>query len=635
MGSSRIRSLARGFGHAAPRLLITGVLSVLWALPGASLLPVLAQEATGSIRGVVFLVEGGARGDAGVGGVTVTLTDGRMTAVTNTAGDGSFRFVNLTEGSYTVRVEPPEGYRRTTDAAIATRITAGETVRADFGLARTPTATATSTQTPTATVTPSNVPTATPTARSGAPAATTQPAAEGAQQPRETATPPGGAPTAESATPTVAPETTRVPEVARAVASPEATGTPPTLESQSDDRDTPSEGFAREGVLVPAASPSPELSVTPTATLTPTPTPNPAPPFRTVAGERTQPGPPTWPRYPPPIEAATLDEYLQARGSPMAGLGEALLDAGWRYNVDPRLLVAIAGADTGFGRVLCTDYNAWNWFWFGWCNSPFESWVQGMEEVARGLRVGYLDAGRTDVDTIAERYGPLDDPRDTLGLNRYWPGNVTRYLQDLGGSRCNLTWVQADVTCAPPRPTATARPTMTPTATPSTARQRSSRRSADTRRQPRGDASDQSSGGADELHDYGDSARSPLIDPASITASLLTSMPARPTVAIEPVSPGDTDEDEELFDPVVESAPASAAHTPSWSLLVVALGLVIVGTQAARAGFTPSSWGHRVIGASRAYWSRFSSVRPRFLSRLPWGRRGAGPVERSTENEQV
>lgn len=205
-------------------------------------------------------------------------------------------------------------------------------------------------------------------------------------------------------------------------------------------------GVFSSGLLRPGASPGPANSA-------PTPAPGSvAPAFSAFAAALPRPASPSWPRNPPPIEAAELDKFLRDRGSPMAGMGEALLDVGWRYNLDPRLLVAISGADTGFGRVLCTPFNAWNWFWFEWCNSPFESWRQALDEVARGLRMYYLDQGLTDVDTIARRYGPLDDPRDTLGLNRHWPRNVIKYLEDLGGSRCDLTWVKAATVCGP-RPT--------------------------------------------------------------------------------------------------------------------------------------------------------------------------------------
>ena len=58
-----------------------------------------------------------------------------------------------------------------------------------------------------------------------------------------------------------------------------------------------------------------------------------------------------------------IDDYLRDKGSPLAGQGEAFVNSGRTHNVDPRLLVAIAGAETTFGLNTCAEYNAWNWFY--------------------------------------------------------------------------------------------------------------------------------------------------------------------------------------------------------------------------------------------------------------------------------
>ncbi|MBC7461889.1 MAG: hypothetical protein H7287_11050, partial [Thermoleophilia bacterium] len=43
--------------------------------------------------------------------------------------------------------------------------------------------------------------------------------------------------------------------------------------------------------------------------------------------------------------AAQLDAYLAGKGSPMAGSGNALMASGGRWQIDPRLIIAIAGAE--------------------------------------------------------------------------------------------------------------------------------------------------------------------------------------------------------------------------------------------------------------------------------------------------
>ena len=80
-----------------------------------------------------------------------------------------------------------------------------------------------------------------------------------------------------------------------------------------------------------------------------------------------------------------LDAYLLSKGSPMAGQGSAFVASGGRWQVDPRLLVAIAGAESSFGQITCAPYNAWGW---GCPNGPyrFESWADGIDTVMGRLR---------------------------------------------------------------------------------------------------------------------------------------------------------------------------------------------------------------------------------------------------------
>ncbi len=88
--------------------------------------------------------------------------------------------------------------------------------------------------------------------------------------------------------------------------------------------------------------------------------------------------------------AADIDTFLQ--NSPLAGTGSAHLAAAQQWDVDPRLIVAISGAESSFGRNICAAYNAWNWFYGGDCpNSPFSSWEEGINTVTRRIRQLYFD----------------------------------------------------------------------------------------------------------------------------------------------------------------------------------------------------------------------------------------------------
>ena len=103
--------------------------------------------------------------------------------------------------------------------------------------------------------------------------------------------------------------------------------------------------------------------------------------------------------------AAQIDAYLARKKSPMSGLGESFSSHGREYNVDPRLVVAIAGAETTFGAHVCAEKNAWNWFYRRNCpQSPFTTYEAGLDRVAKFLRLSYINRGYDSVELIREKY---------------------------------------------------------------------------------------------------------------------------------------------------------------------------------------------------------------------------------------
>lgn len=135
---------------------------------------------------------------------------------------------------------------------------------------------------------------------------------------------------------------------------------------------------------------------------------------------------------PAPPTAYQIDAYLASKSSPMAGQGAAFVASGGRWQLDPRLLVAIAGAESAFGKITCAPYNAWGW---GCPNGPytFNSWADGIDTVAEGLRTNYLSEGRTTVALINLKYAPIGAANDPTGLNNHWTMNVSRFMIEQGG----------------------------------------------------------------------------------------------------------------------------------------------------------------------------------------------------------
>lgn len=102
---------------------------------------------------------------------------------------------------------------------------------------------------------------------------------------------------------------------------------------------------------------------------------------------------------------AQIDDYLARKHSPMAGMGNVFSTYGRDYDVDPRLVVAIAGAETTFGQHQCTTNNAWNWFHRRTCPaSSFASYQDGAEHVTRFLRRSYINRGYDTIELIRYKY---------------------------------------------------------------------------------------------------------------------------------------------------------------------------------------------------------------------------------------
>lgn len=141
----------------------------------------------------------------------------------------------------------------------------------------------------------------------------------------------------------------------------------------------------------------------------------------------------------PIVEPAQLDKRLA--GTPLAGLGAYFLSEGSRFQIDPRLVVAIAGAESSFGGRICTPFNAWNWFWEGPCRprrpdgstpSPFRDWERGIEVVSKFLKKSYVLKGYTTIPQIGSKYC-AEGCKD-------WEPNVTEFYSKLGGDLSDLTY---------------------------------------------------------------------------------------------------------------------------------------------------------------------------------------------------
>jgi RHS repeat-associated protein len=87
-----------------------------------------------------------------------------------------------------------------------------------------------------------------------------------------------------------------------------------------------------------------------------------------------------------PISASRINTYLSSHNSPMNGEGADFMDIGQQYNLDPRLLVGLANAETTLGQhITAGQYNALNVLYNGY-DSSFPSYRRAINAAAHSIR---------------------------------------------------------------------------------------------------------------------------------------------------------------------------------------------------------------------------------------------------------
>jgi hypothetical protein len=130
--------------------------------------------------------------------------------------------------------------------------------------------------------------------------------------------------------------------------------------------------------------------------------------------------------------AAVIDAYLASKSSPLIGQGAAFVAASRAVGLDPRFLVAIAGAETAFG-TYGPSQGIRNPFGMG-PGFVYPSWEESIHSAARNLGGNlYLGDGRVTIERIHERWAPIGAGNDPGGLNGHWPRNVAHYFAEQGG----------------------------------------------------------------------------------------------------------------------------------------------------------------------------------------------------------
>lgn len=107
-----------------------------------------------------------------------------------------------------------------------------------------------------------------------------------------------------------------------------------------------------------------------------------------------------------------LRNFLEKYNSPLAKYAEDFVKYADMYDIDYRLVPAISGVESTFGKQIPRNsYNA-----YGWANGDykFRSWTDSIATVSSVLKRNYIDKGAVSVSQISKIYAP---PSTTWGKN--------------------------------------------------------------------------------------------------------------------------------------------------------------------------------------------------------------------------
>ncbi len=147
--------------------------------------------------------------------------------------------------------------------------------------------------------------------------------------------------------------------------------------------------------------------------------------------------------------AATIDAWIARRmpGSPLEGLGTAMVTGAAGSGLDPRLLAAIALQETSLGTAGGGPA-VHNPFGLG-PGLAFANWSAGIGLAVRTLAAMHAAGART-IAEIAVHWAPVGAANDPSGLNTNWVGGVSAAYAALGGNPDGPVFGRAAAsTCGP------------------------------------------------------------------------------------------------------------------------------------------------------------------------------------------
>lgn len=119
--------------------------------------------------------------------------------------------------------------------------------------------------------------------------------------------------------------------------------------------------------------------------------------------------------------AKILAQYFARYNSPLEYNAQDFVDAADSYSLDWKLVAAISGVESTFGKLIPGGYNGWGWGVYGTQAIYFDSWRDGIYTVSKGLKENYIDRGYGDPYSMNRIYAQSPS----------WGPKVVYFMKDI------------------------------------------------------------------------------------------------------------------------------------------------------------------------------------------------------------
>ncbi len=100
--------------------------------------------------------------------------------------------------------------------------------------------------------------------------------------------------------------------------------------------------------------------------------------------------------------AIKLEKYLRSQSSSLSRTSDLIIDLSDKYKIDYKLVIAIAGLESGYCDLAYNGYNCWGFGNFYWATPEI-----AVKEYFRLMKINYFNKGLNTIQKIAPVYAPI------------------------------------------------------------------------------------------------------------------------------------------------------------------------------------------------------------------------------------